>query len=290
MRKTNTGLVEYVKAQVGRPYWYGTIGTKATEKLWAEKSKQYGRFYSDKRRSTMLHRGDLGQKVHDCSGLTKGYLMSEGVDAEPVYNSKYDLSADDFYNKAKKKGKIDTIPEVAGLGLHKKGHMGVYIGNGKEVEARGFDYGVLVDDLKNAGFTEWFEIPFIEYEQAQAPQNDPVKPMKSVEEIVDEVIAGKWGNDPERAERLKAAGYNRDEIQAAVNARLGVGNKPSGTFTGVVATQKDNLRVRAGAGTQYGIVKLLAKGAKITFDREQNGWYHLSDGSGWVSANYIRKC
>lgn len=36
--------------------------------------------------------------------------------------------------------------------------------------------------------------------------------------IAQEVIAGKWGNGGERRERLKAAGYNPDAIQAIVNA------------------------------------------------------------------------
>lgn len=49
-------------------------------------------------------------------------------------------------------------------------------------------------------------------EAAPAP-----KPTKSNEEIAEEVMAGKWGNDPERSEKLKAAGYDRDAVQAIVN-------------------------------------------------------------------------
>lgn len=43
-------------------------------------------------------------------------------------------------------------------------------------------------------------------------------PKKSVDEIVDEVIAGKWGNGAERKSNLENAGYNYSEIQAKVNA------------------------------------------------------------------------
>ena len=43
---------------------------------------------------------------------------------------------------------------------------------------------------------------------------------KSVTEIAKEVIAGKWGNQPDREKRLKAAGYNYAEIQNAVNKLL----------------------------------------------------------------------
>ena len=45
-------------------------------------------------------------------------------------------------------------------------------------------------------------------------------PKKSVDEIVDEVIAGKWGNGSARKENLENAGYNYSEIQAKVNEKL----------------------------------------------------------------------
>ena len=30
LAKTNVGLVDYARNQLGRPYWYGTFGNKAT--------------------------------------------------------------------------------------------------------------------------------------------------------------------------------------------------------------------------------------------------------------------
>jgi len=44
---------------------------------------------------------------------------------------------------------------------------------------------------------------------------------KSNEQIADEVLAGQWGNNPQRREKLIAAGYDYGAIQAVVNARLG---------------------------------------------------------------------
>jgi CW_7 repeat/N-acetylmuramoyl-L-alanine amidase len=43
---------------------------------------------------------------------------------------------------------------------------------------------------------------------------------KSVKEMAAEVIAGKWGNGPDRTKRLAAAGYNPSAIQREVNLRL----------------------------------------------------------------------
>lgn len=46
---------------------------------------------------------------------------------------------------------------------------------------------------------------------------------KSVSQLADEVVAGQWGNNPERANRLRAEGYDPAAVQAEVNRRLGGG-------------------------------------------------------------------
>ena len=43
---------------------------------------------------------------------------------------------------------------------------------------------------------------------------------KSVNTIAREVIQGKWGNEPQRSQRLRAAGYNPSTVQAEVNRLL----------------------------------------------------------------------
>lgn len=42
----------------------------------------------------------------------------------------------------------------------------------------------------------------------------------SLNDIADEVIAGKWGNGEERKRNLEAAGYNYNDVQDLVNAKL----------------------------------------------------------------------
>lgn len=44
---------------------------------------------------------------------------------------------------------------------------------------------------------------------------------KTVSQLADEVIAGKWGNGSDRKARLEAAGYDYSAVQAEVNRRLG---------------------------------------------------------------------
>lgn len=44
--------------------------------------------------------------------------------------------------------------------------------------------------------------------------------MKSNYEIAKEVIAGLWGNNPERITKLANAGYNPTDVQGIVNALI----------------------------------------------------------------------
>lgn len=53
---------------------------------------------------------------------------------------------------------------------------------------------------------------------APAPAPKPVK--KTVDELAQEVLDGKWDNGDERKEKLIAAGYDYDAVQDAVNAKL----------------------------------------------------------------------
>lgn len=62
-----------------------------------------------------------------------------------------------------------------------------------------------------------------------SPPPPPPSGGKSVSQLADEVIAGHWGNNPERANRLRAAGHDPAAVQAEVNRKLGgnVGGVPT---------------------------------------------------------------
>lgn len=53
----------------------------------------------------------------------------------------------------------------------------------------------------------------------------PKPKVKTVDELADEVLAGKWGNGNDRYNRLTNAGYNYDKVQARVNEKLGITRK-----------------------------------------------------------------
>ena len=126
MSKTGQGLVEYAKAQLGRPYWWGTFGQTANAGLLAAKRQQYPGYYTA---------GDFpaqfGQKVHDCVGLIKGYLWCDAPDGEPIYKAAQDVAVSGLFMACSESGSIDTMPDMPGVCVFMRdmSHVGVYIGD-----------------------------------------------------------------------------------------------------------------------------------------------------------------
>jgi len=61
----------------------------------------------------------------------------------------------------KQRGDINEIPKDKLCLVFRKGnkgemvHIGVYLGNGKVIEAKGADYGVVETDLEGSTWTNW---------------------------------------------------------------------------------------------------------------------------------------
>ena len=157
----NLDIVRIASNKLGAPYWYGTFGQTASAALLETKAKQYPQHYTADR--IPVYKQQFGKQVFDCSGLLKYILMTEAETKPLKYNAALDFSADSFYTKATIKGDITTLPEIAGTGLHRAGHVGIYLGNGKLIEARGFAYGTVKSDLQGRGFQHWFYIPNVTY-------------------------------------------------------------------------------------------------------------------------------
>lgn len=177
MAKTNTGLVAYAEAQLGKPYWYGCYGQKSTKELYSYKKKQYPVQYQ-----WACPSGQLGIKVHDCVGLIKGYLWCDSAtDNAPHYAASQDVSANGMLDKCKEKGPIGSMPDIPGILVFLPHHVGVYIGNGYVVEAKGHAYGVVKTKLKGRGWTHWGKCPFITYtdtKPAATPKPTTTKPVE----------------------------------------------------------------------------------------------------------------
>ena len=80
----------------------------------------------------------------------------------------------------------------------------------------------LNSNYKIRGF---IENPNYKHNSNPTPET-PSSPTKSLDEIAKDVIAGKYGNYPERKTKLESEGYNYSQVQNRVNEML-AGAKPS---------------------------------------------------------------
>ena len=74
--------------------------------------------------------------------------------------------------------------------------------------------------LQNAGYDYSTIQSIVNQKLTGKSSNSITSNKKSIDTIVEEVIAGKWGNGEDRKTRLQNAGYNYNEVQAAVNNKL----------------------------------------------------------------------
>lgn len=112
---------------------------------------------------------------------------------------------------------------------------------------------------------------------------------KSIDELAQEVIAGKWGNGDDRKNKLTAAGYSYDEVQKKVNEILGASKPaPATSNPAYKVIAKSGLNVRSGPSTNHDKIRVLSYGATVKVKSVNNGWAELEDG-GFVASNYISK-
>ena len=163
--KNNLDLVKWAEnaADKGWGYVWGTYGSVLDNSLLDSKITQYPEEVGGKEQ--FIRDNWLWKRTADCVGLIKGYSWYDAETQKTllVSNGMPDIGADTMYENATEKGTIDTIPEIPGLAVWKEGHIGVYIGNGKVVEAYGTTTGVIYSELADGGWSHWLKIPYITY-------------------------------------------------------------------------------------------------------------------------------
>lgn len=163
--KNNLDLVTWaVRAeQAGWGYVWGSQGELLTESRFQSLAASYPKEvggYEDWIRAHWL-----GKRTADCSGLIRGYWWLDAETQEIRYGSNGipAMGADAMYQAAAEKGPMSTMPEIPGLGVWHKGHIGIYIGNGEVVEAMSTRKGVVRTQLASSHWTAWLKIPYINY-------------------------------------------------------------------------------------------------------------------------------
>jgi len=115
----------------------------------------------------------FGTTVVDCSGLIIEAYRSK----IPGYGDK---TANTLFAKSVKSGELSSMPETPGLCVWRKGHIGIYIGAGKVIEAGGTNIGVVTSRLSapatNKRWTNWGRLADVSYADAITPPHDPGTP------------------------------------------------------------------------------------------------------------------
>ena len=139
---------DFVKSKLGCGYAYGSEGQNLSPDLLKRLKNKYPKDVKD---STSQW---IGKECYDCSGLTMKALKEAGIN---VHHSAHWTWTEDM----KQRGDINDIPKDKLCLVFRKGksgemvHIGVYLGNGKVIEAKGADYGVVETDLAGSSWTNW---------------------------------------------------------------------------------------------------------------------------------------
>lgn len=244
--------------------------------------------------------------------MLKGYFYTNGGEGvfDGTFTNKYqsngcpDRSANGFFSYAKSQGMewgtIDTIPEIPGIAVRYDGHVGYYIGNGRVIEERGFNYGCVETALAGRGWLHWYKIPGIKYETSGSVE--PVQPticklgdrtlrrgMKGddVKELQESLMKigyalpkfgadGDYGSETESAVRkFQAASdltvdgiYGQNSHKALMEALADDEPDPAPVVPEtkvefLVVKCNGSARIRKGDGTNYGIITSVKKGTKL---------------------------
>lgn len=225
-----------------------------------------------------------------------------------------------------KNGKISTLPNVPGILLFSPGHVGVYIGDGYAVEARGFKYGVVKTKVSARGWTDWAYLPasLLQYDGVVV-EEPKVGTTTKTYKLGDRVLKkGMTGSDVKELQtNLNALTYSCDTVDGDFGSKTEEAVKKFQKIQGLVvdgqygakshaamvaALEKKNsntttpapsgktvtitgnsVNVRKGPGTSYGILDDFNKGTK--FEKvEPAHWVCVKYNNAicWVSGNYIK--
>ena len=220
-------------------------------------------------------------------------------------------------------GDIDDLPEVPGVLLFRNGHVGIYVGGGKGVEARGFNYGVVETEVAKRDWTTWAYLPesVVEYDTDCTVGSAPAEPEKK-DDMIDIILGsrllrkGDTGKDVVALqELLNAVGFdcgNADGVFGSQTKRelrefqRKYGLEVDGVFgplshqklLAVSVSREFEIRITGGKVNVRNVPNVLTgkvqyvvkKGSKLkAVGRDAaTGWYRLTDGN-YISCRYVEE-
>ena len=146
---TNRELVTFARTKLGTAYVYGMKGDILTEKKYDQLKILFGELVWDSDRKK------IGKISVDCSGLIS---WATGIHR----------NSQGYHDTAAAVFPISTVDQApVGAAVWCKGHIGIYLGNGKYIAADGSRYGVRIADVKGSSFTHWFFLKDITYREEE---------------------------------------------------------------------------------------------------------------------------
>lgn len=177
---TNKEFVSQAKTIVNMntAYGKGTFGQKWTKTLATQKQKQYPEFYTDAV-ITSLNKKAEGKTLYifDCVGLIKG-IMWGFPNVKYKTNGMDDVSDQGLWDKYCMNKSKDFSNVMPGEIMHIKGHVGIYIGDGKVIECTNkWTKNVLVSSINKGdkyyrAWTEHGKFTLLTYEGLVTPSQD----------------------------------------------------------------------------------------------------------------------
>lgn len=300
MSKTANELVNFAKSKLGTNYVYGMKGAVLTDSKLRSLANSYPKYLTYNK-----EKGKIGTVCTDCSGLISWCT------GKVRGSSQYKETAT----------RIEPISNingaVAGCALWQQGHIGIYIGNGECIEARGSAYGTVKTKVANRKFTHILWLCDIDYDNSVQVPQEPSGVSYKVK--VDTPSGVNCRNAPNGA-KVKAYangteltiskeengwGYTGEGWVSLQYCTKVQGNSSSNTkSTGTYEVRVDSaLIVRSGPGTNYSRKSKsqltvdgqkhsndnggLLNGTRVTVSKWNGNWAKIP--SGWVSGDYLKK-
>lgn len=157
MGKKIDDFVAYLESHIGDAYVWGAQGERVDNRADLEKwvrRKETSRRETERALAYIKKAAKTPLYAFDCSGLIIHWLH----DIKGLIDS--DTNAQGLYKQCKQRGKLDAWRMEPGdlvfrysAAKGKMGHVGVYVGGGMVIEAKGRDYGVVNLHLSFGGWT-----------------------------------------------------------------------------------------------------------------------------------------
>ena len=163
--KNNFDLVAFCRFAYEKRwgYVYGTYGQVLDLSLLSGLSAQYP--IEVGRNLEFIRNNNFGKRCVDCCGLIKayGWLDADTGEIEFGSNGMPSITADGMYAAATETGEMSAMPDIPGIAVWHPGHIGVYVGDGKVIEAMNTRKGVVMTDVTSSRWSRWLKIPYIAY-------------------------------------------------------------------------------------------------------------------------------